>query len=62
MCHCCKDVNADQTFGKFSLAQMYEQGLGTERNIKEAMRWYKSAAELGHVKSQQHLESMYVDS
>lgn len=36
------------------LALMYEQGLGTSKNFKEAAKWYLRAAEEGYVDAAQH--------
>ena len=37
---------------------MYEFGEGVEKNYKEAVNWYKKAAEQGHEKAQNRLESL----
>lgn len=43
------------------LARMYECGLGTEKNIKEAIRWYTPGAEKGHVLDQYALSGIETD-
>ena len=37
----------------------YATGLGVEKDIPEAVRWFKAAAEQGHEKSQVMLGTMY---
>ena len=32
---------------RFYLGEMYEKGLGTEKNMDEAVKWYKLSAEKG---------------
>ncbi len=31
-----------------NLARMYEEGLGVTRDLDEALRWYRQAADKGH--------------
>ena len=33
--------------GQYHLGYMYHEGLGVEKNIKEAEKWYKKAFEKG---------------
>jgi hypothetical protein len=37
---------------EYSLGEMYEEGLGTKPNLKEAYKWYKKAAKLGDPRAQ----------
>lgn len=41
--------------GQYYLAEMYEKGLGTPQDLKEALAWYKKSAELGHTKAMEKL-------
>ena len=43
-------LSANQGFwmGEYGLAYMYENGFGTEKNIEEAIKWYKAAQSHGH--------------
>ncbi|WP_345980969.1 Sel1-like repeat-containing protein kinase family protein [Sulfurimonas sp. HSL3-2] len=41
------------------LGQMYEKGYGVDRNIKEALFWYKKAAEQGNLYAQLSLAQIY---
>lgn len=47
---CKKEIakSLDDTELMICLAIMYENGRGTEKNIEQAMAWYKQAAELGN--------------
>ena len=40
---------------------MYERGLGVSKNYKEAVKWYRFAAEQGLTKAQYNLGLMYAD-
>lgn len=44
--------------GPYRLALMYEEGRGVEKNTIEAIRFYKLAAEQGHLRSQQALQRL----
>ncbi len=37
--------------GQYYLAEMYEKGLGTPQDMKEALNWYKKSADLGNNKA-----------
>lgn len=37
--------------GQYYLAEMYEKGLGTPQDMKEALSWYKKSADLGNSKA-----------
>ena len=37
--------------GQYYLAEMYEKGLGTPQDMKEALNWYKKSADLGNSKA-----------
>lgn len=41
------------------LAYLYENGMGVERNVEEAAKWYKAAAEQGHAESQYNIGVAY---
>ena len=41
-----KEALQENKNAQYRLAQMYEQGLGTEQNATAAMQWYKAAASL----------------
>ncbi len=45
--------------GMVALAKAYSDGLGTDRNRKEEMRWLRQAAELGSVAAQEKLVSAF---
>ncbi len=40
---------------QFSLGVMYENGEGVPQDYKEAVKWYRKAAEQGYAKAQYHL-------
>jgi uncharacterized delta-60 repeat protein len=42
------------------LGQMYEQGIGTERNYEKALEWYQKAAETGDLNGQAHLGMLFI--
>ena len=44
----------------YSLATMYDEGLGVEQDDKQALRYYKKAAEQGSAASQINLVYMYI--
>jgi len=44
---------------QFNLALMYEQGIGVEKNEKEAMGWYLKAAEQGNSNAQYNVAVLY---
>jgi TPR repeat protein len=41
------------------LAEMHAQGLGVERDDREALYWYRTAAERGHAASQYNVGLFY---
>ncbi|MFX0203587.1 MAG: aspartyl protease family protein [Candidatus Hodarchaeota archaeon] len=43
---------------QYHLGCMYHRGYGVEKDISQAIRWYKEAAEQGNVKAQQALERL----
>ena len=45
-----------------SLASMYEQGLGVEKNIAMAINWYHKAANQGYAVAQYHMGRLYAES
>tara|TARA_B100001971_G_scaffold209020_1_gene231832 strand:+ start:490 stop:1260 length:771 start_codon:yes stop_codon:yes gene_type:complete len=46
---------------QFDLGQMYDYGRGVERGDKEAIKWYRKAAEQNHHKAQYFLGEMYAN-
>ncbi len=44
---------------EYRIAGMYEKGLGTDVNVQEAIRWYKTAADKGHGNAQYRLSLLY---
>lgn len=46
-------------YSQFRVAWIYEQGLGVERNCKEAARWYTLAANSGNEVAQNNLSVLY---
>ena len=54
------DAYNDRPEAQFELAQAYENGDGdVERDLPEALKWYRRAAELGHVEAQRKLSEWY---
>ena len=43
----------------FSVARMYNSGMGVEQDYFEALTWFRQAAELGHGEAQAQLGVMY---
>ncbi len=41
------------------LASIFEEGLGVQKNYKEAISWYKLAADQGHAEAQFRLGDLY---
>jgi len=50
-------AKAGDMSAQFFLANAFDSGRGVPRNGKEAMRWYKAAAEQGHAESQNSIGS-----
>ena len=46
------------TEAQFSLGDLYEKGIGVQKNEIEATKWYRKAAEQGHADAQERLGSM----
>lgn len=46
---------------QYNLAIFYEEGLGVQPDIVNAMYWYRKAAEQGHIRSQYKLGLIYLD-
>ena len=44
---------------EFSLGVMHGLGLGTQQDYVESVRWYRLAAERGHLQAQSNLGFMY---
>ena len=45
----------------FKLGDCYEKGLGVEKDLKEAVKWYRMAAEQGYARAQSVLGWYYVN-
>lgn len=46
-----KAANANHAAGQHNLAQMYRDGMGTERDVKKALYWFSKSASQGYVKA-----------
>ena len=46
----------DDAWGQYEVGHCYERGIGTEKNIEEAIRWYAESAMLGDMLSVESLE------
>ncbi len=44
---------------QFEIGLRYEHGTGVEKNLEQAAKWYRRAAEQGHTKAQFNLASLY---
>lgn len=51
-----KKGNAD---AQYSLAVMYEGGIGVDKNITQALTWYKKSAKKGNINAQYNVASLY---
>lgn len=49
----------DNTSALINLANLYEQGQGVERDLKQAIKWLRRAAELGDARGQYPLAMAY---
>lgn len=54
-----KDAQKGDAKARYELAVMYHRGMGVPRDLKQAARWYRMAAEQGLLKAQVQLASMY---
>lgn len=52
-------ANHGDPTSQFQLGVAYDSGQGVQRNLTEAVSWYKKAAEQGHANAQNSLGSMY---
>ena len=52
-------ANQGDADAQFNLALLYLHGRGTPQDMKQAVYWYKKAAEQGHVQAQYDLGSLY---
>lgn len=57
-CQRIAQTNAEPTIA-FALGRMYQEGRGTGKDPKEALKWYQRAAERGLVAAQYNLAGMY---
>ena len=55
----CLIVLKGDPFGQDGLGYMYAIGLGVERDLKQAVQWYRKAADQGYSSAQFHLGLMY---
>ncbi|WP_343618669.1 tetratricopeptide repeat protein [Ralstonia sp.] len=46
---------------QFAVAEALRQGMGVDKNLSQALRWYREAAEQGHVLAQNNLGSMLLN-
>ena len=56
---CQELANSGDAGAQFMIGQKFDQGEGVDRDVGEAMRWYRLAAEQGHVDSQINLAAPY---
>ncbi|WP_147820093.1 SEL1-like repeat protein [Salidesulfovibrio onnuriiensis] len=56
MLKCAEDGNIEAQFG---VGHLYLNGLGVEQNIEHALKWYKSAADRGHLSSMYNIGKIY---
>jgi TPR repeat protein len=54
-----RDAAAGDINAQFTLAEIYSLGRGVPDNVVKAEKWYRQAAEQGHVESQRELGRMY---
>ncbi|WP_228530404.1 tetratricopeptide repeat protein [Tamlana sp. I1] len=54
-----ESAKAGHIYGQYNLGLMYEQGLGTTKNAKEAVYWYTESAEQGNSAAQFNLGVCY---
>ncbi len=52
-------ANAGNVRAQFNLAEMYAEGRGVEKDIKQAADWYRMAAEQDYVRAQVRLGELY---
>lgn len=55
------EEDAQHTDSRFNLALMCQRGVGTEKNIEEAIRWYEEAAKNGDDAAMYNLAALYRD-
>ena len=55
-----EDVEQGDALGQFSIGSSYEQGRGVVQDDKEAVKWYRKAAEQEYAPAQYNLGLMYV--
>jgi tetratricopeptide (TPR) repeat protein len=51
----------DEFVPSFLLGVMYDLGMGVKKDYTEAFKWYRKAAELGHIMSQSVIADMYYE-
>lgn len=56
-----KKAEKEYSGAKRLMGDMYRQGFGVEKDLKEAVKWYRSAAELGDALAECCLGSMYLE-
>ena len=53
-----KAANRGDSIAQYNLAYMYENGEGIEKDIDQAIYWYKKAAEQGDKEAQKELKKI----
>jgi TPR repeat protein len=54
-------ANAGDVTAQYRLGEMYNKGEGVPQDYKEALKWYRMAAEQGDTEAQYNLGVMYYD-
>jgi hypothetical protein len=52
----------EHPYGEFTLGLLYEHGRGVSKDVEEAIRWYRRAAEHGEEAAHEKLCEMGLDS
>lgn len=53
-----KMANLGYAEAQYTLATMYEDGIGTKKNLDKALEWYRKAAEQGHELALQKIDAV----
>jgi TPR repeat protein len=54
-----KSARAGDTFSMMLLARRYERGHGVEKNMSEALKWYRAAAQVGNAQAMEYLGNIF---
>lgn len=46
---------------RYNLGVLYQQGLGVPKDMREAIKWYRAAADLGHPEARYNLGIAYIE-